>query len=225
MEISEPPNSKEHPLEQMCMPSRYRLRRIFGPPIRWAAKGFIALGISPNAISLLAFLLAGLASLLLIFLQCFLLYSLFVFIAGFLDGVDGEVARRTKRASPAGGYLDSLLDRLADTIILLPFLWIPPPLPCLGPAWMWVFTAITGCLLVSYARSRAIAAGATDTDVGLAARSERLFLLFITSFLHLLHPWIPYLGLILFTLFCHLTVLYRIIHYHRQLQSTSPRKN
>ncbi|MFX1562615.1 MAG: CDP-alcohol phosphatidyltransferase family protein [Promethearchaeota archaeon] len=207
------------------MPSRYRLRRIFGPPIRWAARGFIALGLSPNTISLLAFLIAVLAALTLIFFQCFLLYALFVFIAGFLDGVDGEVARRTNRASPVGGYLDSILDRLADTVILLPFLWIAPPLPYLGPAWIWVFTAIAGCILVSYTRSRAIAAGATDTDVGLAARSERLFLLVITSLLYILHPWSPYLGLILFSLICHLTVIYRTIYYHHQLKTRSPRKN
>ncbi len=206
------------------MPSRFRLRYIFGRPIRWVAKGFIAGRISPNTISLLAFLFALLASLLLTFLQSFLLYSILVFVAGFLDGVDGEVARRTKRASPAGGYLDSFFDRLADTIILLPFLWTPPPTPCLGPAWIWVFAAITGCLLVSYSRSRAIAAGATDTDVGLAARSERLFILFITSLLNILHPWIPYLGLILFTFLCHLTVLFRIIHYHKQLKSATPSK-
>jgi archaetidylinositol phosphate synthase len=201
------------------MPSRFRLRRIFGPPIRWVARAFIAIGLSPNSISCLSLLFAVLASLTLIFLQCFLLYSIFIFTAGFLDGVDGEVARRTKKSSPAGGYLDSFLDRIADIIIIFPFLWIPPPIPYLGPAWIWVFTAITGCLLVSYTRSRAIAAGATDTDVGLAARSERLFLLFITSLLNIIHPWIPYIGLILFSLLCHLTVLFRIIHYHRQLKS------
>ncbi len=200
------------------MPSRYRLRRVFGPLVRSVARGFIALGVPPNAITVLGALMAILAATVLLLWQCYPVYGVLVFVTGLLDGVDGEVARRAGRASASGGFLDSVLDRLGDIVLLLPFLFLPNPLPCLGPAWMWVFAAITGCVLASYMRSRAIGAGVSDTDLGLGGRSERLSILFVASLLVLLDYRIPYLGLVLFTLLAHATVLYRLVAYERQLR-------
>ena len=200
------------------MPSRFRLRRAFGPLIRIVARGFIRLGISPNLISVLAFLLGFGAAIVLILFRWYVIYALLVFCAGLLDGVDGEVARQTKQMSITGGFLDSMLDRFVDVIVLFPFLWLPNPLPHFGPTVWWVALAITGSLLVSYARSRAQAAGVTDTDVGLAARSERLFILVVTSLLVVIFPAFPYLGLLLVAILSHLTVMYRVIYYRRQLQ-------
>jgi phosphatidylglycerophosphate synthase len=192
---------------------------VFKPLVRGLARGFIALGIPPNVITVLGCVVAILAATLLTLRQCYLGYGLLVFLTGLLDGVDGEVARTTARASPAGGYLDSVLDRVADIVLLLPFLWLPNPLPSLGPAWMWVFAAIVGGVLASYMRSRATAAHVPDTDLGLGGRSERLFVLVVASLLFFLDPRIPYLGLILFTLLAHATVLYRIVAYERQLRT------
>lgn len=208
----------------MVVPSRFRLRRVFGPLVRWVAGGFIRIGASPNVISLLGFLVALFAALILFFFQWFVIYGLLVFCAGLLDGVDGEVARRTDRISLTGGFLDSLLDRLADVIIVLPFLWVSNPFPQWGPTWFWVAVAITGSLLVSYVRSRAEAAGVIDTDVGLAARSERLFILVIASILVLLFPPAPYLGLLFVAILSHLTVAYRVIYYRRQISTVVPPK-
>ncbi len=200
------------------MPSAWRLRRVFGPLVRLIARGCIRIGLTPNTISAIAFFVAVLATCLLIVYQLFILYGLLVFVAGLLDGVDGEVARRTQRVSLTGGFIDSLLDRLADIAVLLPFLWIPSPLPQLGASWGWVIAAVTGSVLVSYVRSRAQASGVFDLDVGLAARSERLFILVVTSLLIIVHPALPYLGVILVAVLSHLTVLYRVLHYRRQLQ-------
>lgn len=200
------------------MPSRFRLRRVFGPLVRLIARGFIRLGISPNAISVLAFLLGLCAAIVLFLFHGYIIYAVLVFCAGLLDGVDGEVARQTKQMSVTGGFLDSMLDRLVDVIVLFPFLWLPNPLPQFGPTVWWVTLAITGSLLVSYARSRAQAAGVTDTDVGLAARSERLFILVVTSLLVVVYPAFPYLGLLLVAFLSHLTVVYRVLFYRRQLQ-------
>lgn len=200
------------------MPSRLRLRRVFGPLVRIVARGFIRLGISPNAISVLAFLLGLCAAFVLLFFHWYIIYALLVFCAGLLDGVDGEVARQTKQMSVTGGFLDSMLDRFVDVIVLFPFLWLPNPFPQFGPTVWWVALAITGSLLVSYARSRAQAAGVTDTDVGLAARSERLFILVVTSLLVVVFPAFPYLGLLLVAFLSHLTVMYRVLYYRRQLQ-------
>ena len=112
-----------------------------------------------------------------------------------------------------------MLDRIADVVILFPFLFLPNPFPQWGSCWWWVTVAISGSLLVSYARSRAQAAGVKDTDVGIAARSERLFILVVTSLLVVVHPAFPYIGLLLIAILSHLTVVYRVLYYRRQLQA------
>ena len=199
------------------MPSRFRLRRIFKPLVRGIARGAIRLRLSPNTISGLAFFVACIAALLLTLYWWTLIYGILVFVAGLLDGVDGEVARQTNQISLRGGFLDSMLDRFADVIVLLPFLWLPNPFPQWGPSWWWVTVTVIGVILVSYARSRAQAAGVTDTDVGLAARSERLFILVVASCLTVLYPPVLYLGLFLVAILSHLTVAYRVLYYRRQL--------
>ncbi|MFX1509826.1 MAG: CDP-alcohol phosphatidyltransferase family protein [Promethearchaeota archaeon] len=206
------------------MPSRFRLRRVFGPLVRLMARGCIRLRLSPNAVSVLAFFFACLAALLLTLYHWMVVYGILVFIAGVFDGVDGEVARQTNRVTLAGGFLDSLLDRIADVVVLLPFLWLPNPFPQWGPSWWWVTATITGVLLVSYTRSRAQAAGVTDTDVGLAARSERLFLLVLTSLFAFLHPPLQYIGLVLVAILSHLTVVYRVVYYRGQLRKMATPK-
>ncbi|MFX1576305.1 MAG: CDP-alcohol phosphatidyltransferase family protein [Promethearchaeota archaeon] len=199
------------------VPSQFRLRRVFGPLVRFLAGGFIRLGFAPNTISVLAFFFAWLAAFLLSLYHWVLIYGLLVFLAGVLDGVDGEVARRTGQVSLAGGFLDSMLDRGADVLVLLPFLWLPNPFPHWGPSWCWVIVAAIGVILVSYSRSRAQAAGVTDTDVGLAARSERLFILVVTSIGAVLYPPLLYVGLVLVAILSHLTVIYRVLYYRRGL--------
>jgi choline kinase/phosphatidylglycerophosphate synthase len=39
-------------------------------------------------------------------------------VASVVDGVDGEIARASLRASPAGAFLDAVLDRIADAAVL-----------------------------------------------------------------------------------------------------------
>ena len=43
-------------------------------------------------------------------------------LAASLDFVDGTVARLTNRITKAGGYLDSMVDRFVDVLLLLPLL-------------------------------------------------------------------------------------------------------
>jgi phosphatidylglycerophosphate synthase len=154
----------------------------------------------------------------LIWWQNYVLFGVLVFLAGLLDGVDGAVARLTGRASALGGFWDSVLDRGVDVVLVLAFLWVPNPVPLLDPFWMWVFITITGVLLVSYVRSRGETAGVSDSDVGFAARSERLFILVVANLLWVVHPWSPVCGVVLVGVLAHLTVVYRVVVYRRQLQ-------
>ncbi len=76
-----------------------------------------------------------------------------------------------------GGFLDSLLDRYADAIILSGVIIGELCDPFIG------LTAMMGSLLVSYARARAEAAGVKMEAVGIAERAERLIIIAAASFL------------------------------------------
>ena len=52
-------------------------------------------------------------------MQYFLLYaSLFVFLNGFFDAIDGKIAKLSKKTTKRGDFLDHALDRYADVFIV-----------------------------------------------------------------------------------------------------------
>ena len=95
--------------------------------------------------------------------------------SGFLDIVDGAVARATGRTSQTGAFLDSTLDRVSEVLIYLGILvggLASPPL---------VLVALSLSLLVSYARAKGDALGVSLAGVGVGERSERLVVLIVAA--------------------------------------------
>jgi len=106
----------------------------------------------------------------------------FVLVSGFLDIVDGSVARATNRVSKRGSFLDSTLDRLSETSIYFGILignYVSPVI---------VFLALSFSLLVSYTRAKADSLSINLAGVGIGERSERLIVLAVAGLLDLL-PW------------------------------------
>jgi len=154
------------------------------------------LGITPNQVSLISFLLAASSAIPYAFGLAWAA-GILVQVGSIIDGVDGELARARGIASPKGAFLDSILDRFADIAVyagaLTYALWFEPSLPysiahCLG----WHFTALVGLLavsadiLVSYLHSKAPELlGVHPVLVGkvpcFASRDVRLFVLFLAS--------------------------------------------
>jgi phosphatidylglycerophosphate synthase len=93
--------------------------------------------------------------------------------AASLDLVDGRVARATGRASKAGAFLDSTLDRLAELAI---FAGLAVHFRA-GPALFAALGAASASVMVSYARARGEALGAGEAaKVGGMQRPERVVL-------------------------------------------------
>jgi archaetidylinositol phosphate synthase len=150
---------------------------------------------------------------------------LLLLLSGFVDALDGAVARETGKTSSFGGVLDSICDRYSDAIVLFGII--------LG-GWastLWGIIAIVGSLLVSYTRARAEAAGVTQLGVGIAERPERLIILMVVTLLQYftiigvlfappiffgLDNWIAY-GVVLVAILAHLTVIQRTISAYRAL--------
>ncbi len=103
--------------------------------------------------------------------------SLFIFLNGLFDAIDGKIANLTKTASKKGDFLDHALDRYADVCIVSGLAM---------SAWCDVrigFVAIIGMLLTSYMGTQAQAVGYKRVYGGLLGRADRLALLMISPIL------------------------------------------
>jgi len=164
------------------MASKFRLRRVFKPLVKSVAKILSRIGVTPNLATIIMLCFSILSYVTLVCFSNLFLFSISVFITGFLDGVDGAIARIKKKATLFGGFFDSVMDRMSEFVIffaLLIYSW---------NSLLWViidmkfiiFVSFFSSIMISYLRSRAEVFFKGDFDFGLMARSERLFYLVIT---------------------------------------------
>ena len=157
------------------------------------ARALAALGLSPNAITLIGMLGAVTAGVL---ASQGLLFAAgaATLIAGILDLFDGSVARLTGRKSKFGALLDSTADRVSEAAVLigLAVYYASEDSP-LGVALSC--GAMAGSMMVSYVRARAEGLGYRGTS-GFLTRPERVVIL--TAGLLAMHPipslWILAIG-------------------------------
>ena len=164
------------------MASKFRLRRIFKPSVKKVAHLLSRVGLSPNLATITMLSFSIISFILLVFLSNLLLFSLFVFATGFFDGVDGAIAREQKRVTRFGGFFDSLMDRISEFVIFLALLIYNWNSVLWGIFDMKIIILISffSSIMISYIRARAEVFFKGDFDIGLMARSERLFYLVIT---------------------------------------------
>ncbi|MFX0107165.1 MAG: CDP-alcohol phosphatidyltransferase family protein, partial [Candidatus Hodarchaeota archaeon] len=168
-------------------PSRFRVRGVFRGTVLRIASPLHRRGVRPDTISHFTLLLSLVAVLTLAILRSEPLFGLLVFFIGLLDGVDGAIARMQDSLPPAGGLVDSFVDKVAEALILFAVAITYPSEVILGvPVTIWTFFCLFGWLMTSYARARAESLGVKDLDIGLGARSERLFILVLFSTFSLL---------------------------------------
>jgi CDP-diacylglycerol--glycerol-3-phosphate 3-phosphatidyltransferase len=135
-------------------------------------------------------------------------------IGSILDILDGALARRSRKATPFGAFLDSTTDRIGEGFMLgaiaLVFARDGNEV-----ALAFAIAAISGSFLVSYARARAEALGLKG-DIGIGSRAERVVV--IVSGL-VLAPWdvLPW-AIYLLTATAWITVLQRVLSVRTQLR-------
>jgi archaetidylinositol phosphate synthase len=135
---------------------------------------------NPNHLTWGAFLCAVIGGLLILIVRgpqwWFILFFASVFIAlnGILDLLDGELARITNRASKKGDFLDHVLDRYADMIMITCMVFTPFANFYIG------FFAVLGVIFASYMGTQAQAIGVGRIYAGMLARSDRVAILTFT---------------------------------------------
>jgi phosphatidylglycerophosphate synthase len=195
------------------MPSKYRLRYIFSPLIRIIAKGLSKIGITPNMATGIMLFNSFLSFIfLVVFLKNLLLFSIFVFLTGIFDGVDGAIARLKNTESSYGGFFDSFMDRVSEFIIFLALLihfWDQKLWETIDIS-LIIYISFLSSIMISYSRAKAESLFEGDFDIGLMARSERLFYIFLTMLIAYFIGYGTYF-LFLFMILVSLTALYRAI--------------
>jgi len=132
-------------------------------------------------------------------------------VCSILDGVDGDLAVLTGKVSRFGGFFDSLLDRYADSAIILGLTfnafysnWSLSLVLAVGLA------ALFGSLMISYSRARAEAGLGLVYRSGFsgyaANRDVRLFLIMIGGILNQ-----AFVTLIVLAVLTNVTVIKRVL--------------
>jgi phosphatidylglycerophosphate synthase len=180
-------------------PFREILPRFAGPLLR----GYAALGLSPNAVSLLALALAVVSA------GCIvagrpLLAITFWWLGRLADGTDGIYARSTGRATDFGAYFDIVLDMAAYSLVVVALDRVHPEL---HDRWMWMLLLYVLCIASALALGmqearretlprddRGLRLGAGLAEGGETGIAYTLFLLFPSQLSWLTGLWIAVLA-------------------------------
>lgn len=146
-------------------------RHFFAWAMRPLWTGLVRLRFPPDAITILSVLLSIAAGIALAAGQLSLGGWLYLF-AGACDFVDGRLARESGQASPAGAAMDSVLDRYAESAVLVGLGWLFRDSVVL----VLVLLALVGSNMVPYVRARGEGLG-VDVKMGTMQRPERMVIL------------------------------------------------
>jgi len=153
-------------------------------------KVLIKLGVTPDMITFLGFVLNIVSTGVLIYgaevgdrtNHRFIGYAGFIIlIAGAMDMVDGRLARLSRTDHPAGALYDSVLDRYSELVMFFGYCYYTVTQDYFLTS-IFCFIAMIGSIMVSYTRARAEGLG-VNASVGLMQRPERILLVAISSIL------------------------------------------
>jgi len=146
----------------------------------------------------------------------FLVAAIAIFLSGFLDLLDGGVARVGGYASDEGAFLDSFADRLGESAIYIGLV--------IG------FTGRTNQLLalgimifsysISYLRARGEGLGVSLAGIGIMERAERMTAIFFAAiFAHLFGQTILTWSLFVLFILVAMTVIHRFVKVYTELRA------
>ena len=179
--------------------------RLINPVARLALR----IGLTPNSVTVLGAL--GLVSSAMYFYinERYFVGTLVITVFALSDLFDGAMARISEQGSSLwGGFLDSTIDRITDSAIIIAIL-IPLISADDSLALVGLTTLVTG-LLIPYIRAKAESFN-IQCSVGIAERTERLIILLTAIGLHGLGvPYALAMGLWLLAILGVITVFQRI---------------
>ncbi len=173
-------------------------------------------GVSPNSVTLSALILAIISGIFYYFKHP-IIAALLLALSGFLDILDGMIARAAKMETKLGNFLDSLIDRYSDFI----------PIIAIGIAglsgWIYVALAIFGSMIPSYTRAKLelnLGQKRTKGNTVIGERGDRLLLIILASFVYPVSKNSFEVVFLLIFLLGNLAVILRTIYNLPELKPT-----
>ncbi len=186
----------------------------------------VRLNFKPNHVTLLGLITSMLAGGAFVFFP--FVGGILTLLTGFLDTLDGSLARSSGQSKKFGAFLDSILDRYTEFIIYLGIWCYFYRQDAKTPFFsLTILLILFGSLMVSYTRARAEGLGERCL-VGMFQRGERIILLGLSG---LLNPFVnlfagPILAqdallvavLVVLAVGTNLTALWRFLHVLNNLR-------
>lgn len=179
--------------------------------LRHVVSGLAATGITPNMFTFFGLAVNGWAAVL-FGMGKFRQAAAALFLAGFLDMADGQVARRVGRVTAFGAFLDSTLDRYSDLAL---YMGLVVYYTLIGRTFYMVLAAVAmaSSFMVSYSRARAESV-IPSCKVGFLERPERLVLLIMGGAFNRMAQVLWVIALI-----STITVIHRVVYTWQELRA------
>ncbi len=190
------------------------------------------MGISPNAITMISGVFAIASAVMYSFNGrigefrfWWLVGFVLMFITGFIDVVDGSVARATGKTTKFGRVLDPVMDRFAEFCFLMGIaigVYTFEPLEqywsgiSVIPVSAWCLFCFAGMIFASYSRARGESvAQITVESIGIMERREKLIILIIGNILYHWFNVALILAIILVGLLSFITTIQRMFYIRK----------
>lgn len=173
---------------------------------------FSRIPLSPNQWTIVS-LVPAIAAAYFLAKEQFLSAAALFIIASFIDLVDGSVARVTGSVSRFGAYLDTIVDRYVEALIVLALLFLALPSVYM-PINAWIFIYFFGAMMTTYAKAAAkekeIVREGSELKGGALERAERLIILFVGIVLASYNKTFLSIVIILLAVLSNVSALQRI---------------
>lgn len=186
---------------------REKVKHLISPIVDYLIK----IGVTANTASVMG-LIFSIAYLFSSWSKIIPLTLLFLVLSGLFDALDGEIARKTGRASRRGALIDSTLDRVEDGLYMVGLL-------ALGLNSYLVFLTMISSFMVSYLRAKADSFNINLEGVGIAERGDRIIIIALAIIIYYLYGTFCSEIIILILMVASMeTCIERSIHILRQLE-------
>lgn len=191
-------------------------RGVIAPVVEPIARGLLRMKVTPDMVTMTGTILTVLTALILIPQGRFIPAVILLFIFTSADVLDGTMARLSGTQGPWGAWFDATLDRVADGAVfggvLIWAAWNSNT-----PTTILAWVCLAGGAVVSYAKARAEAVGATANG-GIAERAERMIILALGAILYQFVDWGMTAAVAILAVLTTITVFQRGLDVRRQLK-------
>jgi CDP-diacylglycerol--glycerol-3-phosphate 3-phosphatidyltransferase len=179
-------------------------------------RGLALSRIHPDVLTFVGLVINGIAAVLLAAGR-FRTAGVVIIVAALFDMVDGRVARETNQVTAFGGFIDSVVDRYSDLVLLMGLLVY---YASINRFFYIVLTAVvmTGSVMVSYTRARAECI-IPKCKAGFMERPERIVLFILGALFNRMAPVLWIIAVL-----ANITVIHRMLFTWQETKPAGERR-